>query len=281
LAAISDNSKGEVISATRFSTFSSCPKKYDLLYNYKIGDLIEQSIYFKQEYYSSLPEEYSKNELESYLLDDKKATTDYSKIKGELIHYTLRKNIQQENLNTFIESRLRKYLAKNLPTSFLGEIVDDLAKFYASDEYKWVNSFSDYRNEIEVYLKEKNYNLFGIIDKLIITENKLIIIDFKTDNIKEKDIDLKSSKYLPQLKFYAYIVSRLFQKIPTIEGRIIFIKYPDMSYKFVYNKNDDNNIVAGINKMISSIRNNNFAVNLNECSNCIFDNKNATCISLS
>jgi len=50
LSEINDHSSGEVISATRFSTFSTCPLKYNLLYNYKLGDLIQQSHKFHKAY---------------------------------------------------------------------------------------------------------------------------------------------------------------------------------------------------------------------------------------
>ena len=141
----------------------------------------------------------------------------------------------------------------------------------------FVNSFPKFYNEYETYLAEKNYYLFGILDKLIIETDRLIIIDYKTDNIEKKEIANRAARYLPQLKFYAYIVSRLFPKIPIIEGRIIFIKYSNEFYQFNYNADDDMYIKSGLERMILSIRNNSYTFNFKECGNCILGTGSESC----
>ena len=278
LSEIKDHSLGEVISATRFSTFSDCPLKYNLLYNYKIGDLFHQSlkITFASKY--SIPEDYNRNELSSYLFDDESKQSDYSKLKGKLIHYLLNKNINKENLARFVNEQIQSFFKEENFELFEKEILDDLLLFYNSNEFKLINSFPVYKNEFEVYLKEEDYYLFGIIDKLIITDKKLIILDYKTDKIDKNEINVRAKKYLPQLKFYSYIVSRLFNKKQEIEGRIIFIKHPDNAFVFNYDKVLDKNIKSTITDMISSIRNNNYSLNLNACKECIFANGNSQCI---
>lgn len=75
-----------------------------------------------------------------------------------------------------------------------------------------MSAFKNYKNEFEIYLKENDYFLYGIIDKLIIENDKAIIVDYKTDTIEEKEIQGKIENYINQLSFYSYIVSKLFQK---------------------------------------------------------------------
>jgi ATP-dependent helicase/nuclease subunit A len=280
LSEINDHSKEEVISATRFSTFSSCPMKYNLLYNYKIGDLIQQSKDFRQLDPIPTLEEYNRNELESCLFDDQHNSQEYSKLKGKIIHYALRKNIHDENISTFVENRLKNIFNDEVPQKIKEDITMDILRFYKSDEFKFIKSFSNFRNEFEIYLKEADYYLFGILDRLIIDENKIIIVDYKTDSIKESELNLRSGKYLPQLQFYAYIVSRLFNKSQEIEGRIVFIKYPEKTFVFNYNAILDIDIKSGINSMIKSIRNNNYSVNLNTCSDCIFNDDKSQCLKI-
>jgi len=279
LSDIIDESKGEVISATRFSTFSRCPMMYNLLYNYKIGELIQRSGHFLPNVMTNIREEYSRSELETYLLDDQISSTDISRFKGDLIHYALRKNIKNENLTAFIEDRFIKHFMKGIPESLLQEVRSDILKFYSSAEFKFINSYPDHKNEYEVYLKEKDYYLFGILDTLIIAEKKLIIVDYKTDDIKEKDIKTRAANYIPQINFYAYIVSRLFTQIQEIEGRIIFIKHPDKSIIFKYDDSADFVISSGISTMISSIRKNYYLLNLDTCKDCIFADQNMNCKS--
>ncbi len=209
LSEITDHSKGEVISATRFSTFSNCPMKYNLLYNYKIGDLIQQSKDLQQVNLKTTSEEYNRNELDSHLFDDQNNLFEYSKLKGEIIHYALRKNLNKDSISSFVEGRLKKTLTDEVPQKLQEDIIGGLLRFYESDEFKFINSFPNFRNEFEIYFKKGDYYLFGILDKLIIYEKKIIIIDYKTDNIKENELNSRAGKYLSQLQFYAYIVSRL------------------------------------------------------------------------
>jgi ATP-dependent helicase/nuclease subunit A len=278
LKEIQDHSVGEVISATRFSTFSDCPLKYNLLYNFKIGDLFHRSIKITSSSKSDLQEDYNRNELSSYLLDDESKRDNYAKFKGKLIHYILSKNISKENLAQFVKEQIKNKFDETNPGSLENEILNDLLLFYNSKEYKRINSFPDYKNEFEVYIKEDDFYLFGILDKLIITDKKLIIIDYKTDNVGRNEINFRAEKYFPQLKFYFYIISRLFNKKQKIEGRLIFIKYPENPFIFNYDELSQKNIKSSVKAMVSSIRNNNYSVNLNACKECIFSNDNIQCI---
>ncbi len=280
LSEIASHSKGEVISATRFSTFSSCPMKYNLLYNYKIGDLIQRSKDYQQNRKKNNIEEYNRNELDSYLLDDQSNFQEYSKLKGKIIHYALRKNISKESVSSFVENRLKNTFSDEVLQELSEDIIGNLFRYFESDEFNFINSFPNYRNEFEVYLKEGDYYLFGILDKLIIDEKKIIIIDYKTDNIKENELNSRAGKYLPQLQFYAYIVSRLLGKNREIEARIIFIKFPEYPFVFKYDDVSDSSIKSGINSMIMSIRNSNYSVNLSICNDCIFPDYNSQCLKI-
>ena len=278
LGKIKDSSVGEVISATRFSTFSDCPMKYNLLYNFKIGDLFHQSNKITSSSKFNSHEDYNRNELNSYLLDDEVKKDDYAKYKGKLIHYILSKNVSKQEIAHFVKAQLKNKFGETNTTSLEEEILNDLQLLYNSNEFIFLNSFPTYKNEFEVYLKEEDFYLFGILDKLIITDKKLLIIDFKTDNITSNEIDLRAQKYLPQLKFYSYIVSRLFGKKQKIEGRLIFVKYPDNPFIFNYDDHLDENVKSSVKAMINSIRNNNYSVNLDGCKECIFSDDKEQCI---
>jgi ATP-dependent helicase/nuclease subunit A len=279
LSEFSDHSRGEVISATRFSTFSSCPLKYNLLHNYKLSDLIQQSFKFRKAFKFNIQEDYNRNEMTSYLFDDEYRMVEFSKFKGQLIHYALRKNINREDIPSFVELSLKNNFSEEVPALLSNEIISDLFLLYDSIEYKLISSFPKYHNEFEAYLKEGDYYLFGILDKLIIEDKKLIIVDYKTDSISKNEFTAIAEKYLPQLKYYAYIISRLFKKKQDIEGRIVFTKFPENPFIFKYDKTSDENIKSKINFMINSIRNNNYSVNLNACKDCIFADENLQCIN--
>lgn len=278
LQRIKDHSKGEVISATRFSTFVRCPRKYNFIYNYKLGELIQHSAKNKKSFRIPETDDYNQNELNSYLLDDASRIEEFSKLKGQIIHYILRKNKNPEEAGSIVHQKFGEKFDLDVSGPLVQEIIAELNDYYSSEQYQFISAFPNFRNEFEVYIKEQDYFLFGILDKLIIDENELIIVDYKTDNISPEEIKIKAEKYLPQLKFYAYIISRLFDKKYVIEGKIIFIKHPDKPFTFEYNKSSDEEIRAGIRSMIHSIRTNEYLVNLNECSFCFFADNNSNCI---
>ena len=76
-------------------------------------------------------------------------------------------------------------------------------------------------------MSEKDYYLHGIIDKIIFDDNKILIYDYKTDDIEEKEIKKHSEYYLMQLKFYLYIASKLFSEFDIFEGSLVFVKHPE------------------------------------------------------
>ena len=278
LSEVTDHSKGEVISATRFSTFSSCPMKYNLMYNFKMSGLIQKAKNFVKSNHIYGVEEYNRNELESYLFDDKPSVGEYSQLKGKIIHSALRKIVNKKELFPFVRERLKNSFNTEVPGHLIDDIISDLNSFYDSEEFKYINSFPECHNEFEVYLKEKDFYLFGILDKFIINDKKIIIVDYKTDNIDQHQLSSRAEKYLPQLKFYAYIVSRLFNKSLEIEGRIIFTKFPDNPIVFKYDNEISKYISTGIDSMINAIRNNDFSLNLNTCEDCIFTDRDTLCI---
>ncbi len=201
--------------------------------------MIQQASKFRSAPKLSIEEDYNRNELSSYLFDDKTYLAEFSKYKGQLIHYALRKNLSKENVPSFLEEKLKNNFNEEIPESLKADIVNDLKLFYDSDQFRFINSFTNFKNEYEAYLQEEDFYLFGILDKLIIEDRKLIIVDYKTDFVKPDEIEANSQKYLPQLKFYAYIISRLFNKMQEIEGRIIFIKYPDKPFIFNFDETFD------------------------------------------
>ncbi|MBK9098880.1 MAG: UvrD-helicase domain-containing protein [bacterium] len=281
LKRIVDHSRGEVISATRFSTYVRCPLKYNLTYNYKLGELIQHSTKNKKYFKNRESEDFNRSELNSYLLDDESRPDEFSKVKGQFIHYILRKDKSPEELDAYIDQNITNKFNPDVSGPMIQEIKNELKGYYSSNEYSFISAFQNFRNEFEVYLKEGDYYLFGILDKLIIDGKKLIIVDYKTDNIIPNEIQLRAKKYLPQLKFYAYIISRIYDKKYSIEGRIIFTKYPDKPFTFEYDKSSDEEINTGVRNMIQSIRTNKYSVNLHECSFCIFADNNSNCIKSS
>ena len=114
---------------------------------------------------------------------------------------------------------------------------------------------------------------------MLFKDNKIIIVDYKTDNILESQIKTRGEKYLSQLNFYALILNRIYPLFSEIEIRIIFLKYPNKPFIKMFTKKDENRIKSALNDLIFSIRNNNYSVNLDYCSQCIFSANHNRCIA--
>jgi len=149
------------------------------------------------------------------------------------------------------------------------ELKQQLEKYFKSDIYSRLSSYRNYFNEYQIYLKENDYFLFGIMDKIIL-EEKLIIVDYKTDVINEKNIQKKIEHYYNQLMFYAFISSKYFDFHKKAEINLVFIKSPELSYSREIDQTEILSFGGKIYKIIQEIRNENFAPDLNHCQSCVF-----------
>jgi ATP-dependent helicase/nuclease subunit A len=257
---IEDHISGEIISATRFSIFNQCPMKYFL--RFQVGlNLINENI----------------PHLDVNLNDDNYKID--STLKGKIIHSLLEKNIKPEELLNSSRLILEK---EKIPVDgkelLLDDILKDLNKYFYSEKYKELSSVINFKNEYEIYLKMDEFFLYGRIDKVIFNENKITIIDYKTDNITSKDIKARTDQYLSQVKFYSYMLSRLNPQIQNFELQIVFIKNPDSTIYFEINKNEFPEIENEIKYMIDTLKTGNYLTNNDQCKKCIYSVNHVKCI---
>lgn len=242
---------GEIISASKINIFNQCPKKYNLIYNLGLDELMKK-------------------------LRSSELKTDL-KIKpnqiGSAVHFILQQNVSDDNLQNLISHAVDKYAlneSSTIKNLFRKKIERMIKKFLSSEIYLQLSAYQTFYNEFQIYLKEFDYFLFGIIDKLIVEKNRLIIIDYKTDSVNPKNLGLKISNYEYQLRFYAYLAMKYFGMKNEIEVKLVFIKNPEKSYSKIYSHFDLLNFGAEIRKIVSAIRNNSFDYNFNHCSKCQF-----------
>ena len=276
---IDGSQSGEMISASKFSAYSQCPVKYKLAY--KLG-LQGISLGFSDHDIRTdkIINEYSNtgksNELQTESLNQKDLP---SIVKGRIIHSVLEQNPEHSLIHEVIQNE-NKRLNKIDPDSekIREEITAELFSFYKSDEYRYLNSFIASKNEFEIYIKENNYFLHGIIDKLIFNDSKLIVVDYKTDELRESEFEEKSAIYKNQILFYLYIVSIKFNRFSEFEGRLVFTKLPDSPVVFKFTPEIKIDVKKRIHKFISDIRKNNFIPNHDHCHKCKFSEDRKNCI---
>jgi PD-(D/E)XK nuclease superfamily len=279
---IKDHSENEIISATKFSVYSQCPLKYDLIYQKSFNKLIEEQRSWDKRNWKAKRFEFNDSENISLSMEDQIPSDRLSSdLKGKIIHKILERNPTVENLSELISITF-----SSLPNPLAGidsiqSIKDELESFLESEEYNYLSSFRNFYNEYEIYLKQDNFYLLGIIDKLIIEDDKIIIVDYKTDNINETEIADRAGIYKNQLLFYSYILKEYFKSAHKIESRIEFIKHPNKRVIFQFDEKNRLEINQKLKDFIKNLRTNNFNPNLDHCSNCVFSNSPNKCVAIS
>ncbi len=281
LREIEDTSKGEIISATKVASYSQCPLKYKFIYKYGYTDLYNDFRSFRNKDYdkNNSNDNVGKEDIRNGVEVESLRLNNASSIKGQIIHKALQKEIINDNLQKYIYHEVAAaypnfFESQETKDIFTKNILDMLNAFYHSGEYNYLNKYSRYKNETEIYLNEKDYYLYGIIDKLIITDDKYIIVDYKTDDIEKGLIENRVKYYINQLNFYVYIVSKLHKEFDEIEVRLIFLKFPNDPFVVNYNRKNIEEIRKDILKIIKGILREEYPKNLSHCCECNFSLNN-------
>ncbi len=264
---INDVPKSEIISATKISMFTQCPVKYQLTYELGYSTIYKLVKEKTNEY------EFNSNE------DDE--LRPFGQLRGKLIHAALKDEICGDELQLFLSNKIAaEDFSENeiVKSNLIRSVADEIKQFYLSKFYTDISSKKNFKNEFEIYCEEGEHYLYGIIDKLIIEKDKLIIIDYKTDNITSEQLISRAADYLPQLKFYAYILSKLFREYNRFELRIVFLKHLDRPGSYEINRDDLKSFGNELNEAISKIYSEQFKPNLNHCPKCHFALEGNRCV---
>jgi ATP-dependent helicase/nuclease subunit A len=287
---IKDMPEGEFISATKVAVYKQCPLKYQLTYELGFGKLMSK---YKNWFYPKSGDKNIEKAFEFTNGEDKKLglieknelekeINNYSDLKGRIIHRILQHEIESD-LPNFIMKEINNELkgleydekaAEELKIS----IETDLDNFFTSETYSKLKKYKKYKNEYEIYVKENDYYLYGIIDKMILEDEKIIIVDYKTDNISEEEIEERADSYINQLKFYSYIVHKLFENILKFELHLIFIKHPNKPAVKGIGVSEIEIFKTEIEGMVKNIREKNFKKNLSHCRKCTYAINHENCI---
>jgi ATP-dependent helicase/nuclease subunit A len=280
---LKSDEKGEIVSASKVSIYSQCPLKYFLTYEYGFGKLNSDYLNHKSQSKKNILQENSEetdNDLElRFETYDERKTDFNSALYGKLFHGFMEQHDKPEQFDEYLnEYKSSGIISDEQSKMYLTKLKDDANRFFRSETGKIISAFPDYKNEFEIYVKKSDFYLYGIIDKIIFEKDKLIIVDFKTDEIEENEIKKHTEYYLMQLKFYIYIASRLFADYEIFEGNLLFIKHPDIVVRIVCDKNQINDLEKEITSIINSIESKIVFKNFNHCAVCSYSGFTKKCI---
>lgn len=261
---IGDIEQNEIISASKISVFNQCPFKYYLVY-----DLGFTSLFYREKE-NELIVDFSKE-------NDEINDTIPANMQGSIIHKLLEEEICLEKL----ENRIEQLLQTNLQsTAKIGlkktklEILSLVNNYYNSEIYKQISSFQNFRNEYEIYIKQKDFYLYGIIDKLIVENKTAQMIDYKTDSLKKYSAQEKLENYKYQLMFYAYLVKKINPEVENVVCKLVFIEKPDEIAEINVTSEMLTEFETKIYSAINEMREGIYNKNKNHCKSCYFSNKN-------
>jgi ATP-dependent helicase/nuclease subunit A len=266
LSRIDDKSKREIISATKINMFEQCPLKYQLTYELGFKPLM------------TLYEKY--DEVNEDDIEDKERVT-IPQLKGAIIHKILSENVMEGSVEQSVNYQLLQHKAiipEDMFEQYKNEICRSVLRWMQSDSYFEINGFQNYYNEYEAYCFKYGHYLFGIIDKLIIESNQVIIIDYKTDKITENQVLERAKNYLTQLKYYSFIISQLYPHISTFILMLIFLEYPDKKISWEISREEVLGYDSHFDKIIKSIESGPYPQNLSHCTKCMYAVKGELCI---
>lgn len=267
LQTITDRPKQEIISATKISMFTQCPVKYELTY-----ELGYPTVF-------NMVKKYSANEFEFNSKEDEELKQ-YAEIKGRIIHSLLSENVERADIEVVME----KFIASesiNHPEQVLklrNSVSETLNRYYDSETFKTIQSYTEFRNEFEIYTEEGDNFLYGIVDRLIIEKERLLIIDYKTDDIEKEMIESRAADYYQQLKFYAYILSKFFSGQNYFDLQLVFLKHPDQTLLKRIDRKDLMKYRNGLLNSIEDIQDKNYKPNLDHCRKCHFFFEGNKCV---
>lgn len=267
--------KGEIISATKVSLYHQCPLKYFLTYEYGFGKFNSEKLTQRitsPKFFDSAKEDDSETDDRFY----ESEITLNKNIDPALYGSTVHKILENETDFVEIDETIGNLGISNDKT--ITKLKNDLIRYFNSKIYAEIKSKPDYKNEFEIYLKENDYYLHGIIDKIVFDDKMIRIYDYKTDDIKQKDVKKQAEYYLTQLKFYLYIASRLFNGFESFEGNLIFIQNPDNPYSICYSKKNLNELNIEIKSIINDLRNKKVLKNISHCEECPYSGFTKKCI---
>ena len=189
-------------------------------------------------------------------------------LRGTVFHEVMEKiplwhngiSVNNDELNRIIEYQfeLNDHLAKQ---SDISNIYQMIMNTINNDFIKTrINQLIKSEHEVDLRMKfDKDY-LYGSIDLLFFDGNQFEIWDWKTNKIDtENGIEKLKDKYEYQMKFYSYLVSKLYPEQKTIPARLLLIELAginsnDWIIEFSFDQDDLLEIENELKENINSIK---------------------------
>ncbi|MCU7496998.1 MAG: UvrD-helicase domain-containing protein [Ignavibacteria bacterium] len=260
--ALADRQQEETISATKVALYLQCPVKYFLTYEIGYSKLLRA---FRRDF----------PQFSDLKAEEEEARSSFAGVKGKIMHELLEGEVKTGEYEYRLEEMIKSSLhftdatIENLER-LKDSISREMSLYLNSKVAGELRRYKNFRNEFEVLVREKEFYLYGIVDKVIFDGKKIIIIDYKSDSLRQEETLSRKESYLPQLKFYAYLISKLYPEAVEVELRLIFLGHPEVEIRQVLKKEDLEIIAIELFSLIDNLRRKQFSKNTRHCPYCSY-----------
>jgi hypothetical protein len=134
--------------------------------------------------------------------------------------------------------------------------------------WKEVSAGTEARTEFTIARAAGGDFLHGTIDRLYRgADGYWTVLDYKTDAVDARSLARKAAAYVPQVDFYALLVSRLFSAT-VVKTILLFTSQPATPVQRLLGQDDLKRIEHEVMSVISRIRNGEFPAAETPCSDC-------------
>ena len=249
--------KGEIFSASKVRTYIECPSRYALKYVLGFPVAMRSS-------YHSEDEEWHDDKLPA-------------ESRGRIVHAVLQHIDLLARAPLSIAEQVRRCVAAEVPFASGGdpEMEADVARavngILSSSFWQEVAAGTEARTEFAINTAFGNDFLTGTIDRLYRDrEGVWTVLDYKTDRISRESVEARGTLYLPQMKFYAFLLHRL-AGAPVVRTALLFTEHPDQPVRCALQKSDLEEFEKNLSSIILNIKNSIFPRANDACSECPFD----------
>jgi len=263
-------------SASQFLTYSLCPTKYYLAYTLGIPEEPKLAYDLEADEFSERVRGALLGQIIHKLLEriDHILTNKYA-IDFERFETSLRTICS--SLGITLDEEIDQYRERALADLSL------FARKHAKAILKSKQSFVEH--PVQALIGERD-RLFGIIDRLYLDNDDIwTVLDYKTDTLTKHNETERRERHNEQLKYYAYLVSKLYPDAKAVNGILLYTKEGEM-IKRSFTREELRGVEASAIATISRIRKDQqvkelseIERNLKHCTSCNFyDTRRKECL---
>ena len=202
--------------------------------------------------------------------DDLKDLAATGKLFGRVAHkFFAKMDYQASNDDSLINEVISEEGVRgNKAEEFRTKLQDIAARFRETELFKEVLSLdgSDVKREEDVFIEFQSVLIEGTIDLICNSEGKRTLIDYKTDDITQNDIETKIERYKPQLMLYAKAVKNITGDYP--ERTLLYFTKTNEFKEISVSDESILQVEKHLLDLLEDYKENDFKKNADACNSC-------------